>query len=323
MLLEEALYLILATGLPPAAVAEARRARGGERSEHPWRDPTGLAALRQAALRAAGRPRGRMVVHWPTTDVVERVARRVRDAEIGLVWRGEAGYPGRLERRLESPPTWLWVAGSTRRLKTPACAVVGSRQTPERLLDATRGLGRALAERGVAVVSGMARGADAAAHAGATEPERGRTAGTIAIPPRGLLNVVLGSAAGNPGAWTFLAPGRPNVPFSAAAAIGRNSLIAAMGDGLVLAASDLRGGSSYAVRWAIDHRLPLWCFEDGNATPAANRHLLRAGLAQPLSLGMRPDAWAERIETGLAAARKQGQCGEKRNGQSQLDWIVA
>ena len=93
------------------------------------------------------------------------------------------------------------------------------------------------------------------------------------------------------GAGTVLALETPDEPFSAALAVRRNALIAAMGDGLILVASELKGGSSYAVRWALDSGRPLWCLDAGRATPPANQQLLRAGRAQPLPIDASADEW--------------------------------
>jgi NAD(P)-dependent dehydrogenase (short-subunit alcohol dehydrogenase family) len=54
-----------------------------------------------------------------------------------------------------------------------------------------------------------------------------------------------------PGRLTCLGLDRPEVPFSAGLAIRRNDVIAALGDGLILIASGLKGGSAYSVRWAL------------------------------------------------------------------------
>jgi DNA processing protein len=84
-----------------------------------------------------------------------------------LAWFDPA-YPSWL-REIVDPPVVLWVKGDVTCLGRPAVAIVGSRRaTPAGLAVATR-LGRELGEAGLVVVSGMARGIDAAAHAGSLE----------------------------------------------------------------------------------------------------------------------------------------------------------
>lgn len=72
-------------------------------------------------------------------------------------------------RRLSSPPKALWILGKPIARDTPRVAIVGSRKcTPYGAMTAKL-IARELVDRGVCVVSGMARGIDAAAHRGALE----------------------------------------------------------------------------------------------------------------------------------------------------------
>jgi DNA processing protein len=87
---------------------------------------------------------------------------------IACVHVGQHEYPDRLWQ-IPDPPPVLWVLGRAEALTSPAVAVVGARQaTPAGLSIATR-LSRELAQAGLTVVSGLARGVDGAAHKGALE----------------------------------------------------------------------------------------------------------------------------------------------------------
>ena len=77
-------------------------------------------------------------------------------------------YPPRL-RRLADPAPLLWVQGSLEALAAPCVAIVGPRAPTEYGRVVARALARALAAAGLTVVSGLARGVDAEAHAGALE----------------------------------------------------------------------------------------------------------------------------------------------------------
>src|SRR5207248_3532805 len=98
------------------------------------------------------------------------------------VCRCDARYPARL-RDLPAAPAVLYVAGGPARLLAAAgedpVALVGSRRPSSYGLAVARSLGRDLAAAGVTVVSGMALGIDAAAHAGALDTGRP----TIAVLP--------------------------------------------------------------------------------------------------------------------------------------------
>jgi DNA processing protein len=99
---------------------------------------------------------------------------RLEAASMGAVCRHDREYPARLLEAGDAPAV-LHVAGDVQRLatladrQTPAVAVVGARRAGADGLQVARGLGRGLAAAGVTVISGMALGIDAAAHAGALE----------------------------------------------------------------------------------------------------------------------------------------------------------
>jgi DNA processing protein len=75
-------------------------------------------------------------------------------------------YPPWL-RQIVDPPIVLWVKGSLPDLTLPAVAVVGSRHATPTGLALGRQLGEGLAEAGLLVVSGLARGVDGVSHEGA------------------------------------------------------------------------------------------------------------------------------------------------------------
>jgi DNA processing protein len=78
---------------------------------------------------------------------------------------------------LSQPPTQLFLAGDAALLQRPAVAVVGTRNSTDYGRRIARRLSQDLARAGVCVVSGMARGIDAAAHCAALE----NGGGTIAV----------------------------------------------------------------------------------------------------------------------------------------------
>ena len=75
----------------------------------------------------------------------------------------DSRYPDALVA-IPDPPPVLWVRGQIAALATPSLAIVGSRAGSPYALEVARRLGADLAERGVTVVSGLARGVDSAAH---------------------------------------------------------------------------------------------------------------------------------------------------------------
>ena len=93
---------------------------------------------------------------------------------ISTVFWGEAGYPPLLAHIDDAPPL-LFVRGHPHLLTKKSVAVVGSRNASVNGRRLVHGMARTLGEAGYLVVSGMARGIDAAAHDGAL------TSGTLGV----------------------------------------------------------------------------------------------------------------------------------------------
>ena len=90
-------------------------------------------------------------------------------------------FPERLAE-LSDPPALLAVRGDATALSAPSVAVVGSRAATVGGLAVAAELGAGLAAAGLVVVSGLARGIDAAAHRGALDA-KGRTVAVLACGP--------------------------------------------------------------------------------------------------------------------------------------------
>nr|WP_245688648.1 DNA-processing protein DprA [Paracoccus chinensis] len=96
-----------------------------------------------------------------------------------LIRFDDAAYPPLLATIPDAPPV-LWMRGRTEALERPAIAVIGARNASSLGLRMARGLARRLAEAGLAVTAGLARGVDTAAH------EASCDAGTIAVMAGGI-----------------------------------------------------------------------------------------------------------------------------------------
>jgi DNA processing protein len=88
------------------------------------------------------------------------------------LFRSDPRYP-RFLAAIHDPPPQLWIRGEADvgLLERPAVAVVGARACSSYGRAVARMLGRELAEAGVVVVSGMARGVDGEAHRGALDAD--------------------------------------------------------------------------------------------------------------------------------------------------------
>ena len=83
-----------------------------------------------------------------------------------IICFGGASYPERL-KEIYLPPPLLYLEGNSDLMHQPCLAIVGSRKPSLQGLDITQELTSALASRGLTIVSGLALGIDAAAHAAA------------------------------------------------------------------------------------------------------------------------------------------------------------
>lgn len=97
---------------------------------------------------------------WPK---VEEEIRRIEQAGATLVTWDDPRYPSLL-RQIHDPPPFLYMAGELQGADDLAVAVVGSRRPTAYGLRVARQLATELSDYGFTVVSGLARGIDAAAH---------------------------------------------------------------------------------------------------------------------------------------------------------------
>ena len=119
-----------------------------------------LEALPDMARRGGARRQARVCTR------AEAEAELARAARLGVTYLapGEADYPPAM-RHMPSPPPLLAVRGQARALRRQAIAIVGPRNASALGTKFAGQLAHELAEAGLLVVSGLARGIDGAAHA--------------------------------------------------------------------------------------------------------------------------------------------------------------
>ncbi len=98
----------------------------------------------------------------------EKEVKLVRDAGATFITAQDADYPPRL-LEIYDPPAVLWVRGDVSLLSRAGIAVVGTRAPSAYGSGMAELLSRDLANRGLTILSGMARGVDSAAHKGALD----------------------------------------------------------------------------------------------------------------------------------------------------------
>jgi len=208
-------------------------------------------------------------------------------AKIGgrLIAFCEPDYPPILAAIEDAPPA-ITVRGRLALLARPKVAIVGARNASTNGRRIAEDLGRQLAEHGYAVVSGMARGIDAAAHAGglrASPALPGHEGGTIAVMAGGIdilyppENAELFARLGKEGLIVGeLPPG--SVP-QARHFPRRNRIISGLAAGTVVVEAALRSGSLITARFALEQGRDLMAVPGSPLDPRARgcNHLIREG----------------------------------------------
>jgi len=111
-------------------------------------------------------------------------SRLIKKENVKIITIKDAEYPVNL-KEIHDPPAALYVKGELKKEDKLSIAIVGSRHSSNYGRDTAERLARELAQLGITVVSGMARGIDTSAHNGALN-SKGRT---IAVLGSGLANI--------------------------------------------------------------------------------------------------------------------------------------
>jgi DNA processing protein len=193
-----------------------------------------------------------------------------------MVVLGDPDYPARL-KEIHDPPPRLYINGQLP--SEPMIAIVGSRRATPYGRRAAHRLARDLSDAGVVVVSGLARGVDAAAHRGALE---GPTP-TVAVMATGLDRIYppehaeLAEAIAASGAviteaenGTLPLPGRFPV---------RNRIISGLSLGVVVVEAAQRSGALITARMAAEQGREVFCVPGSIENPLAvgGHQLLKDG----------------------------------------------
>ena len=165
------------TPAPADAVARLRLIRSENVGPVTYRQLIARFGTASAALEALpdlARRGGGKVPRICNTATAERELDVLQGFGAGAIFIGTPEYPSLLARTETAPPV-VAVKGHAELLERPAVAMVGARNASAAAVRFARGLAADLADAGFVVVSGLARGIDAAAHEGAL------AGGTIAV----------------------------------------------------------------------------------------------------------------------------------------------
>lgn len=206
-------------------------------------------ALRQVA--GIGPATAEAMRRFPWRRMLREDQARVAHAGLTVIVWGDAEYPARLQAIASAPPV-LYVRGALEPEDEAAVAIVGSRRATAYGEQMAGELARELGRRGLTIVSGLARGIDAAAHRGALEVG----ARTVAVlgngldqtyPPehRGLAADVAGSGALLSEFPLGTAPLRLHFP-------RRNRIISGLSLGVVVVEAGVESGALITAHHALE-----------------------------------------------------------------------
>jgi len=183
-----------------------------------------------------------------------------------VISRGDAEFPKRLKRHLKhAAPPLLYGAGKKELLDMGGLAIIGSRDATQAALEFTREVAARCAQDGMGVVSGGARGVDAAAMQGSTEAG-GHTIGVLAAD---LLKTSVNrqNRLGlQEGRLVLVSPFYPEAGFNAGNAMGRNKYVYALSDRALVVDSALGSGGTWegALEVLAQQWVPLYVRTPGN-----------------------------------------------------------
>ncbi len=196
----------------------------------------------------------------------EQEIERVRKLGGDIIVLDDGVYPSLL-RETYDPPVVLYVRGAWAEcLDRPCVAVVGSRRCSTYGQNAALMLSRELAQRGVTIISGLARGIDASAHRGALEAG-GKTVAVMGTGldqfyPRDHSKLALEILERGGGLVTQFPLGTPpvseNFPY-------RNRVISGLSLGVVVVEAAENSGSLITARLAMEQNREVFAVP-GNIT---------------------------------------------------------
>ena len=215
-------------------------------------------------------------VRIPTPAEIDRELEAGETLGARLLISRETAFPRHLAA-LDPPPPVIWALGSPSILARPCVAIVGARIASAAGQRFARQLALDLGAAGYVVVSGLARGIDAAAHQGAL------ATGTAAVLGGGIDDIFppehkdLHQAIAAQGC--IVSESRPGHRAKAADFPRRNRLISGLSMGVIVVEAEMRSGSLITARLAAEQGREVFAVPGSPLDPRAAgcNDLLRQG----------------------------------------------
>lgn len=233
-------------------------------------------------VESIGEATARQILTFNRLEEADRILEKTARYGARIVSWEDDDYPALLPH-IYDPPLLLWVLGDSGALRLPGIAVIGTRRAGRYGLAQAERLSGELARSGLAVVSGLAYGIDAAAHRAALKA--GGT--TIAVlgsgidiiyPPahRGLASEIVRSGGAVISEFPLgTRPDAGNFPV-------RNRVVSGMTLGTLVVESGEKGGSMITATSALDQCREVFALPHaaGTGHGEGGNGLIRRGLAK-------------------------------------------
>lgn len=212
----------------------------------------------------------------PSPETIERELAAGEGIGARLLVLGDPDYPEMLTT-LDPAPPMLWTRGRTELLNRPAVAIVGARIASAGGQRIARGLAGQLGLAGHVVVSGLARGIDAAAHEGALPT------GTVAVLGGGVDDIYPPEHADLYARVVEQGCVVSESPIGARAQARdfprRNRIISGLSRGVLVVEAEIRSGSLITARLAAEQGRDVFAVPGSPLDPRARgpNELLRQG----------------------------------------------
>ena len=219
---------------------------------------------------------GREGYALPSIDRVEAELAAGERVSARLILLGDADYPPLLAA-VDPPPPLLWTRGDIALLSQPCIGVVGARIASAGGQRIARGLSQQLGGAGHVVVSGLARGIDAAAHQGALPT------GTVAVLGGGVDDIYPSEHADLYARLTEQGCVVSESPVGARAQARdfprRNRIISGLSRGVIVVEAEIRSGSLITARLANEQGRDVFAVPGSPLDPRSKgpNELLRQG----------------------------------------------
>nr|WP_242698847.1 DNA-processing protein DprA [Alteromonas sp. 5E99-2] len=176
-----------------------------------------------------------------------------KNSDVQCTYYSASDYPQSL-RLLSHPPAVLFIRGNNSNLHDRQLAIVGSRHASKNGQYTAKSFAQDVAEQGIVITSGLARGIDSQAHLGALNASNGRTIAVlgcgidICYPKynQGLFDKIIQRNG------TVVSEFLPNTPPRPHHFPCRNRIVAMLSTGVLLVEAKIRSGSLITCNLAAD-----------------------------------------------------------------------